>query len=134
MCKKAWSPRLETSFFHRDNARPHVERSIQNCLENCGWEALPDPPYRPYTLPFLSTICSGSCGTFSLEYGSDQKKVSKLAWFFLERQAGIVLLEWTTQIICNYIPLLLRTLFRKCLENSFLFLFFWTQIFTLYIF
>ncbi|CAK9829644.1 Mariner Mos1 transposase [Anthophora retusa] len=31
--------------FHHDNARPHVERCVVECIANKGWELLPHPPY-----------------------------------------------------------------------------------------
>lgn len=43
--------RHESVIFHHDNARPHVEKSVKNYLENSGWEVLPHPPYSPDLAP-----------------------------------------------------------------------------------
>lgn len=46
-----WETRHEGLIFHHDNARPHIEKSVKNYLENSGWEVLPHPPYSPDLAP-----------------------------------------------------------------------------------
>ena len=42
-----YATRHEEIIFHRDNARPYVAISVENYMENSGWEVPPHPPYSP---------------------------------------------------------------------------------------
>lgn len=46
-----WEARHEKVIFHHDNARPHIEKSVKNYLENSDWEILSHPPYSPDLAP-----------------------------------------------------------------------------------
>lgn len=83
--RREFATRHEAIIFHHDNARPHVAMSVKNYLETSLTRFIVQ------TVPLLTTIYSGQCRMPSLEYGSHQKRISKILKKLKYKLDGILL-------------------------------------------
>ena len=44
-------PKQPKVYFHHDNARPHISKSVKEQLAQFGWDVIPQPPYSPDIAP-----------------------------------------------------------------------------------